>query len=146
MSQFNYINEINSALTMDGDIKGPAPRWQRKMNASTATLNGSINTSKISVSFNSAMNCSTLGATNSTTITTTNKTPQKTATVNFKGKKTPGKSPGRKTPTPNKAAAKTPNGGGGDRFIPNRATTNFDLGHYKVQRSNTIQWICFAEQ
>lgn len=41
---------------------------------------------------------------------------------------------GRKTPTPNKGAGpKTPNGGGGgDRFIPNRASTNFDLGHYKV--------------
>lgn len=40
---------------------------------------------------------------------------------------------GRKTPTPNKAvaAAKTPCGGG-DRFIPNRASSNFDLGHYKV--------------
>lgn len=26
--------------------------------------------------------------------------------------------------------AKTPNGG--DRFIPSRSTTNFDLSHYKV--------------
>lgn len=34
---------------------------------------------------------------------------------------------GRKT-TPN--AVKTPSGG--DRFIPSRSTTNFDLGHYKV--------------
>lgn len=118
---------------MDDDLKGPAPRWQKKLNASTATLNGSINTSKISVSFNSGMNVSTaMGAVGATS----NKTPQKTATVNFKGKKTPGKSPSRKTPTPNKAvaAAKTPNGGGGDRFIPSRATTNFDLGHYKVKR------------
>lgn len=43
---------------------------------------------------------------------------------------------GRKTPTPNKGASgsKTPNGGGGgDRFIPNRASSNFDLGHYKVK-------------
>lgn len=43
---------------------------------------------------------------------------------------------GRKTPTPNKGASgsKTPNGScaGGDRFIPNRASSNFDLGHYKV--------------
>lgn len=43
---------------------------------------------------------------------------------------------GRKTPTPNKGASgsKTPNGGaGGDRFIPNRASSNFDMGHYKVR-------------
>lgn len=127
---------------MDGDLKGPAPRWQKKLNASAATLNGSINTSKISVSFNSAMNISSAGASAAAlgaaiAAVTSNKTPQKSAsTVNFKGKKTPGKSPSRKTPTPNKAvaAAKTPNGGGGgDRFIPNRANSNFDIGHYKVR-------------
>lgn len=38
----------------------------------------------------------------------------------FTGKKTPGK------------GAKTPNGG--DRFIPNRSTTQFDLGHYKIMQ------------
>jgi len=32
--------------------------------------------------------------------------------------------------------AKTPNGG--DRFIPSRATTNFELSHYKVKRYLTI--------
>lgn len=86
MSQFNYINDINSVLTMDGDItKGPAPRWQKKLNASSATLNGSINTSKISISFNSAM---------TTALAASNKTPQKNGTSIFKGKKTPGKSPG----------------------------------------------------
>ena len=36
------------------------------------------------------------------------------------GKKTPGK--GSKTPS------------GGDRFIPNRNTTQFELGHYKVMQ------------
>lgn len=79
MSQFNYINEINSVLTMDGDItKGPAPRWQKKLNASTATLaNASMNASKISISFNSALGASTM---------TTSKTPQKNNSVNFKGK------------------------------------------------------------
>lgn len=80
------MNEINSVLTMDGEIgKGPAPRWQKKLNASAATLNSSINTSKISISFNSAMSSSVL---------VTNKTPQKNVATNFKGKKTPGKSPG----------------------------------------------------
>lgn len=56
MSQFNYINEINSILTMDGELNGPAPRWQRKLLESSsstnnaAPLNGSLNTSKLSVS------------------------------------------------------------------------------------------------
>lgn len=43
--------------------------------------------------------------------------------LKFKGRKTPNN-------TPNKAAVKTPSGG--DRFIPNRSTTNFELGHYMV--------------
>lgn len=140
---------------MDGDItRGPMPRWQKKMNSSTATLNASTNnTSKISISYNSVLS-------NSMSAVASNKTPQKnlTSSVNFKGKKTPGKSPGmqfhhlawyysfftfslyfcpfsgRKTPnqTPNKSGSKTPNGAGGDRFIPNRASSNFDIGHYKV--------------
>lgn len=89
MSQFAYFNEINSALTMDGDIsRGPMPRWQKKMNSSTATLNASTNnTSKISISYNSVLS-------NSISAVASNKTPQKNSSVNFKGKKTPGKSPG----------------------------------------------------
>lgn len=43
--------------------------------------------------------------------------------------KTPGKNSEKKT---GKTPAKTPNGG--DRFIPNRGTTNFDLGHYLVKQ------------
>lgn len=81
MSQFAYFNEINSAFIMDGDInKGPMPRWQKKLNGSSANLNASANTSKISVSYNSALSTSTTAATSS------NKTPQKTSSVNFKGK------------------------------------------------------------
>lgn len=127
MSQFAYFNEINSAFIMDGDIsKGPMPRWQKKLNGSSANLNASANTSKISISYNSALSTSISAA----GAAASSKTPQKNSSVNFKGK-----SPGRKTPTPNKgtSGSKTPNGGaGGDRFIPNRASSNFDLGHYKV--------------
>lgn len=109
---------------MDGDLaRGPAPRWQKSVSASSTTLNGSINTSKISISFNSTMN--------SGAALVTNKTPQKNGTNTFQGKKTPGKSPGRKSPTPNKVLSKTPCGG--DRFIPNRASSNLDLGHYKLR-------------
>lgn len=133
MSQFNYMNEINSILTMDGDIsKGPVPRWQAKKGNTSTTMNGSINTSKISMSFNSTLNSASILAPNS------NKTPSKNGCSIFKGKKTPGKSPSRKTPTPNKAQTKTPNGagGGGDRFIPNRAASNLELNHFKMLQSN----------
>lgn len=85
MSQFNYLNEINSVLTMDGELnKVPAPRWQKKLDLSTA-LNGSINTSKLSVSYNNGY--SALAA---ASLSLSNKTPQKNATVNgLKSKKTP---------------------------------------------------------
>lgn len=80
MSQFAYMNEIKSALIMEGDIsKGPMPRWQKKLNGSSANLNASANTSKISISYNSILSTST-------TAPASNKTPQKNSSVNFKGK------------------------------------------------------------
>lgn len=85
MSQFTYMNEIKSALIMEGDIsKGPMPRWQKKLNGSSANLNASANTSRISISYNSVLSTST------TAPAASNKTPQKTSSVNFKGK-SPGK-------------------------------------------------------
>lgn len=110
MSQFNFFNEINSAFTMDGEItRGPPPRWQKKLEASAAatSLNGSINPNRsvLSVSYNTSFSC----------VNPPSKTPGKNADTKNK-----------KTPTP----SKTP--GGGDRFIPNRGTTNFELGHYLV--------------
>lgn len=135
MSQFNYLNEINSIFKMDGDLAGncPAPRWQKKQDSTnTSMLSGSINTSKLSMSYNNSY--STMAA------SLAGKTPQKAV-------KSPSElwlfyivklgtnilwtfvcNAGRKT-TPNNAV-KTPSGG--DRFIPNRSASNFDLGHYKV--------------
>lgn len=85
MSQFTYMNEIKSALIMEGDIsKGPMPRWQKKLNGSSVNLNASANTSKISISYNSILSTST------TAPAASNKTPQKNSSVNFKGK-SPGK-------------------------------------------------------
>lgn len=56
MSQFGYLNEINNLLSMDGDLsRGPAPRWQKKLDASAASIsfNGSMNASKkLSISYN----------------------------------------------------------------------------------------------
>ena len=91
---------------MEGEItKGPLPRWQKKLEAAAA---GQLNTSRsiLSVSYNSGND--------------------KIAT------KTPGKNGENKT---SRTPAKTPSAagaGGGDRFIPNRGTSNFDLGHYLV--------------
>lgn len=129
MSQFNYLNDINNMFSMEGELtKGPQPRWQKRMETSTNSVNASLSTSrhKLSVSYNNSY--SAMAA-----IVGGSKTPQKGAGSSGRTKKTPnGKTPGRKTPTPNKnAGSKTPSCG--DRFIPNRAASNFELGHYMVQ-------------
>lgn len=128
MSQFNFFNEINSALTMDGEItRGPLPRWQKKMmEASATSLNGSVNATRsvLSVSYNTSFSANP---------------PTKTPGKN-------GEAKNKKTPTPSKGS-KTP--GGGDRFIPNRGTTNFELGHYLVRQifaeyaTRTLMFIIF---
>lgn len=127
MSQFSHINDIQSLMIMDGELKrGQAPRWMKKADASLSSSvlnNTSMNASKLSVSYNQYSSNSN------------NKTPNKNSQAT---KKTPGKSPSRKTITPNKNA-KTPTGG--DRFIPNRATTNFELGHYMVR---SLSRMCFV--
>lgn len=87
MSQFNYLNDINSFLTMEGEItRGPAPRWQKKMETSTASLNASTSRSKLSTSYNNS--CSSF-------IGASSKTPSKGLSDARRGKKTPGKTPGR---------------------------------------------------
>lgn len=127
MSQFNYVNEINNVLGMDSELtKGPAPRWQRKLDSSTQSINNSINTSKLSISYN--------GYAAAASSSQSNKTPNKSGSQQLsQGKKTPNsKSPGRKTPS--KDGSKTPTGGGGDRFIPSRVNSNFELGHYMIKQ------------
>jgi hypothetical protein len=84
MSQFNFINDMNSLLNLDGDLKMQSkPRWQRKQDAS-------INSSKLSVSYNTSM----LGGTGANTTATGSKTPNKS--VLETKRKTPNdkKSPG----------------------------------------------------
>ncbi|XP_076280648.1 cell division cycle protein 20 homolog isoform X1 [Lasioglossum baleicum] len=116
MSHLKYMKEMNSLTRMDENIKGPLPRWQKKcLETSNSSVNLSSNASR-KLTNGSFMN------------STTGKTPTKKN--ENRAKKTPSKglkkSPSRSTP------AKTPSGG--DRFIPSRATTNFDLGHYKLQQ------------
>uniref|UniRef100_A0A1B6CXB3 CDC20/Fizzy WD40 domain-containing protein n=3 Tax=Clastoptera arizonana TaxID=38151 RepID=A0A1B6CXB3_9HEMI len=112
MAQFSFFNEINSAVRMDEPItKGPTPRWQKKtLESNTSNMNISMNTTKTPKKSGNGEN------------PLPRKTPSKTPS------KTPKKSPG---PTPGKNG-KTPQGG--DRFIPSRCTTNFELGHYKMNQ------------
>lgn len=116
---------------MDSDLtKGPAPRWQRKLDSSTQSINNSINTSKLSISYNGYAAAAS---------SSQSKTPNKSGSQqsSSQGKKTPNsKSPGRKTPS--KDGAKTPTGGGGDRFIPSRVNSNFELGHYMIKQVRVL--------
>lgn len=129
MSHFNFENELNSVLRMDAPIsKGPTMRWQKRMD----------NHQDGNISVNSSLNAST------STTTATSKTPMKSLnrSVNNPNPKTPSasgsgsKTPksGGKTKTPGKAP-KTPSGG--DRFIPSRSSSQYDLGHFKIMNSNT---------
>ncbi|XP_062699809.1 cell division cycle protein 20 homolog [Aedes albopictus] len=124
MSQFNYLNELNNIITMDGELtKGPAPRWQKKLDISTASTSfnaSSMNTSrqKLSVSFGNGQQ------------------PVPPGTLSGK---TPNKKPGGSSSTKKDGKSQTPSQkqpSGGDRFIPNRTTTDFDLGHYMVKQQN----------
>lgn len=117
---------------MDGPLtKGPLPRWQKKgLENSTNSINISLNSSK--AKSNSSTNCST------------SKTPTKRhGGSDVVRKKTPSKTPSKSkspsrstTPTPNKGA-KTPSGG--DRFIPIRSTTNFELSHFKLTQTEDTE-------
>lgn len=89
MSQFNYFQDINKPLNLDGELKNNIkPRWQRKMENS---MNNSsmMNQSKLSVSYNNSY--AALGNTTSQT-NNINKTPNKTRGENAakNDKKSPG--------------------------------------------------------
>lgn len=126
MAQFKYLNEMNSLINMDGPLtKGPLARWQKKaLESSSNSSNDTINSSKHMSSFTALANKITPSkrATGSDVVRVNKKTPSKTPSKS--------KSPSRSTtPTPNDGA-KTP--GGGDRFIPSRSASNFELAHYKL--------------
>ncbi|XP_002742040.1 cell division cycle protein 20 homolog [Saccoglossus kowalevskii] len=118
MAHLSFENDINSLLKLDGPTRGPAMRWQRKA-AEASSCNTSMNTSTCCT----PMKTSNRSFNNSMTVKTpTSKTPK--TPCGSKKTKTPGKTPG-KTKTPSKTLS-------GDRFIPSRSTTSFDLGHYKL--------------
>ncbi|KMQ92753.1 cell division cycle protein 20-like protein [Lasius niger] len=115
------MKELNNLTRMDDAIKGPTPRWQKKcLETSNLSINLSLNSSKKVTS-------------SSFTSSASGKSPTKRS--DSKTRKTPSKgtkrSPSRVTP------AKTPNGG--DRFIPSRSTTNFELSHYKILQQHNAE-------
>lgn len=91
MSQFKFLTDMNNLQNLDGELKTQSkPRWQRKME--TNSMNGSINASKLSISYNNSY-----AAMANTTITGS-KTPNKSmAEAGCSRKKTPSdkKSPGK---------------------------------------------------
>jgi len=100
-------------------------RWQRKL---TENSNTSLRQN------DSMANCSSLN------VSTTSKTPMKNANRSLVTK-TPGKTSGgskplnvSKTPgkskSPSRGGNKTPTTAASDRFIPNRSSTQFELGHH----------------
>lgn len=87
MSQFNFLNDRNNILNLDGELKNNTkPRWQRKMETS---MNSTANISKqLSMSYNNS-----LVAFGPNTTATGSKTPNKSL---LEKKKTPNKkSPGK---------------------------------------------------
>uniref|UniRef100_A0A182IW47 CDC20/Fizzy WD40 domain-containing protein n=1 Tax=Anopheles atroparvus TaxID=41427 RepID=A0A182IW47_ANOAO len=132
MAQFKYLNDVNSFVAMDGEItKGPAPRWQKKLDlsAASASFNNSAlaNNStrqKLSISFTG--NGNNANNTLQSTVGFSLKTPRKN------GGKNAASSAKKSGQTPLKASGQLP--AGGDRFIPNRTTTDFELSHYIVKQ------------
>jgi hypothetical protein len=87
MDQFNYLNDMNKHLTLDGELKNSKkPRWQRKMEIS-------MNQSALSVSYNNSF-ASAIG---NTTATKSFASPSKQTTSNAENskRKSDKKSPGK---------------------------------------------------
>ncbi|XP_033125629.1 cell division cycle protein 20 homolog isoform X2 [Anneissia japonica] len=114
MSNLIFESDINRLLKLDGPTGGPSSRWQRKKEEASSN----------NVSLNKSVNASC------------NKTPMKMCNRSYSSK-TPGKTPktpSSRTPGRSKTPSKTPVG---DRFIPNRTSTNFDVANFKVLQQTT---------
>ena len=117
MSQFSLENEIRTATRMDSSLtKGPWQRQRKALENSNSSLNAS---GKLSFSGGG-------GGLKRLSESLTRKTPSKTPRRSPSRAGTPSRdgagTPGRKTP------------GGGDRFIPNRSSTDYEVSHFKILR------------
>ncbi|XP_053673076.1 cell division cycle protein 20 homolog [Anopheles nili] len=134
MAQFRYLNEMNSLIAMDGEItKGPVPRWQKKLDLSATS--SSFNTSALAnTSARQKLSISLSGNANNTLHLSSNNIASKTPRKN--GGKTTASSAKKTSQTPSKAGGSVVQNqpGGGDRFIPSRTATDFNLGAYIVKQ------------
>ncbi|XP_059474135.1 cell division cycle protein 20 homolog isoform X2 [Neocloeon triangulifer] len=122
------LNDMFGVLSMDEPIRRRSKSQQRPAkeqsngNKSSSFLNQSILGQSLSKSFNKSLNGS----------------------ISAKGSRTPGKSTnsanGNTRKTPSKGAAKSPSKSKtptwGDRFIPNRSATDYDLANYLISKKD----------
>lgn len=106
MSQFSYVNDLKSAVRMDEPITSGPA--PRWMKKSVESTSSSANTSR-----------------KTNELLPIKKTPSKTPNKS--------KSPASRSASNTPAKPKTP---GGDRFIPSRMSTNFDISHFKMNQEN----------
>lgn len=125
-SHFDFENEVNNLITLDAPVRsGPTPRWQRKNLLDLPSCNSSRNTS---------LPLSPLKISNHSLSKSFSKSPSSFLTPSSAKCKTPGAK--TKTPVRGLSLNKTPSRG--DRYIPNRQATNFELGQYKLTSENDI--------
>uniref|UniRef100_H2YVS1 CDC20/Fizzy WD40 domain-containing protein n=1 Tax=Ciona savignyi TaxID=51511 RepID=H2YVS1_CIOSA len=130
-SQFDFENEVNSLMRLDKPLQaGPTARWQRKANDISGCGNLSLHSKSLNVSQHLSVNYSP--SKNRSMSQSVNKTPSsKTRTPNSSKNRTPGK---LKPSSKNTSLNRTPRHG--DRFIPSRQATNFELGNYRILSEN----------
>ncbi|KAK3776828.1 hypothetical protein RRG08_024605 [Elysia crispata] len=124
MAHFNFAKDISELVKMDGPMqKSTLMRWERKAQEAGASTSPS------------KPRCKTPGKTGALSSGATAKTP-KTPSCSQEDKSANGCRSGKKTKTP---GAKTP----GvqtvhqDRFIPSRATSDIEYGHFAVTKKAT---------
>lgn len=112
--------------------RGPAFRWERKSRAAEGGNRRPLETSfNLSQSLSQSMHNQSLSAIlgPSSASNSRSTTPTRCKTPNS-GSKTPNKSPSRNSKSPSRGDKNLK--GGGDRFIPCRSTTQFELGYHKL--------------
>ncbi|XP_005109850.1 cell division cycle protein 20 homolog [Aplysia californica] len=128
MAHFNFSKDIKEIVKMDGPLQsGPLMRWQRKAPPETLLR---VHASDGGVSSPFKSKSKTPGKSVPTTTPGKGKTPKTPGNIGADGFSNVPKS-GKKAKTP---SAKTPSRMQGDRFIPDRSSTDMEYGHYAVMK------------
>nr|CAB3229173.1 cell division cycle protein 20 homolog [Phallusia mammillata] len=133
-SQFDFENEVNSLMRFDKPLQsGPVARWQRKASDLSTSASTSLHSRSLNISHSNfhSNTSSPSKQPNRSLCQSVNRTPGTSKTPKSGKVKTPGK---LKPSSKNSSLSKTPSRG--DRFIPNRQATNFEVGHYKLLSEN----------